>query len=228
MTSSVVTTSQETLDDKCERLQKEWLHAEFTCLSQGYEMVGEVDQVAGAVGPLYYGTVNIAGEPVEAMVDMGSSATILSFDLFKLIGKKANIPVSALSTPDVVLQSATHTCWGKSRPRIFFQWQEYDSPCLLRGSGSAESEACLLGTNVVPLGMMSPACGVEPRGGLKAAVRLVQEQRISSQKGALVEAQIGGAFLGPQSCLSQKMIGLKVWEWSSKTLWCALTMRARS
>ena len=104
MTSSVVTTSQEILDDKCERLQKEWVNAEFTHLSQGYNTVGEDDPVEGAVGPLYYGTVNISSEPVEALVDTGSSATILSFELFKQIGHKANVPASALSPPDVVLR----------------------------------------------------------------------------------------------------------------------------
>ena len=51
-------TSPETLDDKCERLQREWQKAELARLSQGYEAVGEVDQVAGAVVPLYYVTVS--------------------------------------------------------------------------------------------------------------------------------------------------------------------------
>ena len=48
------------------------------------------------VGPLYYCNESIVGESVEVVVDTGSSATILSFDLFKQIGKKAKIPVSAL------------------------------------------------------------------------------------------------------------------------------------
>ena len=55
----------------------------------------------------------------------------------------------------------------------------------------------MLRTNVVvPLGMMSPACGVEPRGRLKAAIRLVRGQRIPSQKGALVETRVVGSVPG--------------------------------
>ena len=46
----------------------------------------------------------IADEPVEAMVDSWPLATILLFKLFKRFGKKANIPVSVLSTHDVVLR----------------------------------------------------------------------------------------------------------------------------
>ena len=180
VTSSVVTTSQETLDDKCERLQKEWVDAEFTRLSQGYETVGEVDRVAGAVGPLYYYHVSIASEPVEAMVDTGSSATILLTELFKRIGKKANIPVSALSTLDVVLRDYNQRSipvGAKVELEFTFNGRSVVAPVYLWGSGSAESEACLLGINVVvPLEMMSPACGVEPRGGLQAAVRLFQGQ----------------------------------------------------
>ena len=47
-------------------------------------------------------TVEVAGQEVEAIVDTGLSATILSFELFKKIGKSANIPVTALSKPDIV------------------------------------------------------------------------------------------------------------------------------
>ena len=45
-----------------------------------------------------------------------------------------------------------------------FDGKSVTAPVHLQSSGSAESEACLLGTNIViPLGLMSPACGVEPR-----------------------------------------------------------------
>ena len=63
-----------------------------------------VDQVVGAVGPLCYATVEIARQTVDAMVDTGSSATILSFQLFKRIGNIAKIPTAALSKPDVILR----------------------------------------------------------------------------------------------------------------------------
>ncbi len=56
------------------------------------------------VGALYYCWVKIKGEPVDAMVDTGSGAMVLSFDVFKAIGAKANIPVSALSRPNVTVR----------------------------------------------------------------------------------------------------------------------------
>ena len=90
------TPSRETLENHCQRLRQEWFNAEFLLLSQGYEGKANVDKVAGAVGPLYYCTVNIAGEPVKAMVDTGSSATILSWEVFQAIGRKNKVPVSAL------------------------------------------------------------------------------------------------------------------------------------
>ena len=58
-----------------------------------------VDQLVGVVGPLCYATVEIAGQNVDAMVDTGSSATILTFELFKRMGKNATIPTTALSKP---------------------------------------------------------------------------------------------------------------------------------
>lgn len=63
--------------------------AEFACITSAYETKAAVDQIAGAVGPLCYATVEIAGESVEGMVDTGSSATVLSFELFTKISKKA-------------------------------------------------------------------------------------------------------------------------------------------
>ena len=128
-------------------------------MSQGYEAVGDIDQVAGAVGTLYYVTVSIAGKPVEAMVDTGASATILSFEQFKRISQKADIPVSALSAPDVVLRDYSQRpipVGAKVELELSFNSKSMVAPVYVRGSGSAESEACLLGTNVViPLGMMA-------------------------------------------------------------------------
>ena len=71
------------------------------------------------------------------------------------------------------------------------------APVYVRSAVSTESEVCLLGTNVViPLGMMTPGGGVEPREEQKATVGLVGAHRIPSQKGALVEAQIEGNIPG--------------------------------
>ena len=46
-------------------------------MSKGYKGAVSVVQAVGAVGPLCYTTVEVAGQEVEAMVDTQSTATIL-------------------------------------------------------------------------------------------------------------------------------------------------------
>lgn len=70
---------------------------------QCYGNPHEVSAVMGAVRPLYYATVNVAGSPVEAMVDSRSAAMILLFSLFRTVGKQAAIQSSVLQVPKVVL-----------------------------------------------------------------------------------------------------------------------------
>ena len=123
-------------------------------------MPRSVDAVSGSLGPLYYTTVNVAGVPIEAMVDPGSSATIMSFDLFKKIGHKAGIPKEALKPPDLMLRDYSRRPIPiGARVNVTFEWQgrSVEATVYLRSD---------IGTNVViPLGMMTPAPGVEPRGG---------------------------------------------------------------
>ncbi len=63
---------------------------------------GNVTTVTGALGLLYYASVTITGETVEALVDPGSSASIMSFETFQWIGPKAGIE---RQIPDVVLRN---------------------------------------------------------------------------------------------------------------------------
>lgn len=65
-------------DDRRQRLQCEWVEAEFSRLGAVYSPEGSVDMVSGALGPLFGANISIAGMPVEALVDPGSSATITS------------------------------------------------------------------------------------------------------------------------------------------------------
>ncbi len=58
-------------------------------MTQAYYPTREVDQVTGSLGPLYYAQVVVEGTPFDAMVDTGSSASIMSFDLFQKVGLKA-------------------------------------------------------------------------------------------------------------------------------------------
>ena len=94
----------ESLEERSHRLRNEWTETEFLRLAKSYQPSADVDAVSGSLGPLFYAKVNVAGTSVEAMVDPGSSATIMSFELFRKIGARAKIPVEALRRPDVVLR----------------------------------------------------------------------------------------------------------------------------
>ena len=72
-------------------------------MSQLYQSA-DVTTVTGAIGPLYYATVTVEGTAIRALVDPGSSATLMSFKLFQKIGKAARIPASALQKPDIMLR----------------------------------------------------------------------------------------------------------------------------
>ena len=62
-----------------------------------------MDVVEGALGPLFYSTVEITGTPVNTLVDSGLSGTIISFELFRTIGNRAGIPRVAMQKSMVTL-----------------------------------------------------------------------------------------------------------------------------
>ena len=61
--------------------------AEFSRLQQAYSDVNVASVHGGALGPLYYATISVSGSPVEALVDPGSLASIMSTELLKQIGR---------------------------------------------------------------------------------------------------------------------------------------------
>ena len=69
--------TQQSEDKTCEDLHQLWVEAEFSRMKRAFQ----VDNVTRAVGPLYYCEVEIAGQPVEALIDSGSSATVMTFSL---------------------------------------------------------------------------------------------------------------------------------------------------
>ena len=79
------------------------MDAEFNWLVTTYTPGIAVDTVNGAICPLFYATVAVAGTPMQALVDPGLSATIMSFEPFKTVGTKAVIPREALKEPEVTL-----------------------------------------------------------------------------------------------------------------------------
>ena len=48
--------------------------------------------------------VEIAVQPVEALIDSGSSATVMTFSLFKRIARDAQLSVDVLEKPYVILR----------------------------------------------------------------------------------------------------------------------------
>ena len=78
--------------------------AEWQRMNEDYRSLVGVDEVTGALSPLYFAKVTIEGTPVDGIIDPGSSATIISFDLFKKVGGKARIPSSTLEVPHVTLR----------------------------------------------------------------------------------------------------------------------------
>ena len=88
------------MDDQCRRLADQLAEAEYQRMNKSYSPSATVGAVTSSLGPLYYATVTVSGTPVEGMVDPGSSATIISFNLFRTIGQKAGIPKEALKPLD--------------------------------------------------------------------------------------------------------------------------------
>ena len=180
-------------------------------MSEDYCSSAGVDEVTGALGPLYFAKVTIEGTPVDDMIDPGSSATIISFDLFKKVGRKARIPSRALEVPHVTLRDYIQNPIPiGAQVNLTFRWGDktVTTPVYVRSDQAAKGEPCLLGTNVVmPFGLMVPSEGVEARGGQSASlpvapptittansaqVCLVGVQRVPSHR-ATVEPVIEGS-----------------------------------
>ena len=189
---------------------------------KGYDASVVVDQVVGAVGPLCYATVEIVGQTVDAMVDTGSSATILSFELFKRIWKNAKIPTSALSKPDVILRDYNkRPVLVGAKVDLTFRVKERSvtAPVYIKSSGSNEAETCLLGTNVIfALGLMQPAeevCKKNDGHPTSGTVSLVRGKRIPARMGSYLDGHVKGQFkedtlllFEPSQCLSDE-VGLE-------------------
>ena len=192
-----VTDGEESLDDQCRRLADQLAEAEYQRMSKSYSSSAAVDAVTGSLGPLYYATITISGSPVEGMVDPGSSATIMSFNLFRTIGQTAGIPKEALKPLDSGL--VLHDYSQRPIPigacvEMTFEWggKSVTSTVFLRSDLGVGGEPCLLGTNVViPLGLMVPGPGVEPRGGDRSpTVCFVQPKRVPGGAAVFIKAKL--------------------------------------
>ena len=103
---------------------------------------------------------------------------IHSFQLFKQIGKQAKIPSSALRKPDHPLHHYSQRLVPigvQVDLTLLWQGKTVKFPVYVRNDECGSGEQCLLGTNVViPLGLMTPTPGVEPKGqeSLEQAARI--------------------------------------------------------
>ena len=165
-----------------------------------------VNTISGSVGPLYYCTVKIEGEPTRAMVDRRSSMTILNFSTFRELGKRARIPPSALKPPDMPLREYSQRpipVGAMVELEIEFGGRRVTTPVYLQSLQSEVAggeETCLLGTYVInPLGLISTAPGVEAVGEqsgqdelrpLSAKVCLVNVERVPGRCKAFLPAKV--------------------------------------
>ena len=198
------TESQESNDERCQRLYDQWAESELARLQRAID----VDQVTGAVGPLYYCQISVFGQPVKALVDSGSSATVMPFDLYRGIAKKAGIASDALTKPDVILRDYNRRpirIGAKVTMKLEFGDKSISTPVYLRSGEGSNDDVCLLGTNaLVPLGIMTLATEVQLAGGDKdspsqhavdsttsyAAVRVTRTKHVPSQCGVVLKVSV--------------------------------------
>ena len=99
----------------------------------------------------------MAGVPVKGLIDTGSGATIISFEMFKKIGKTANIPSSSLYPVDLILRDYNRNPISLgARIDMEISWREKSMtvPVHIRSASDPDGEPCLLGNNVaIPSGL---------------------------------------------------------------------------
>ena len=78
------------------------------------------------------------------MVDPGSSAIIMSFDLFKKIGNKGGVPIEALKPPDLVLRDYSQRPIAKVNVRLKWQRKSLEATVYLRSDLGGGGKSCLL------------------------------------------------------------------------------------
>ena len=119
-----------------------------------------MDNVTRAVGPLYYCEVEIAGQPVEALIDSGSSATAMTFSLFQRIARDAQLSVDVLENPDVILRDYNQhplRIGAFTKLEVMYKARRVLAPIYINvDSDNRLTESCILGTNLLfSLGILS-------------------------------------------------------------------------
>ena len=158
--------------------------------------------MTGSLGPTYYASIEVEGTRVNAMVDPGSSATIISYEKFTEIGRRAGIPTNQLMVPDAALRDYNQQIIPVgAKVELTFRWKDkvVTTPVFVR-SQHCPGETCLLGTNVVVLlGLMVPDPDMEVREGCTggkrmstARVCLVEATRVPGRSGVRIRGRVQG------------------------------------
>ena len=163
--------TQQSEDKTCEDLHQLWVEAEFSRMKRAFQ----VDNVTGSVGPLYYCEVEIAEQPVEALIDSGSSATVMTFSLLQRIARDAQLSVDVLEKPDVILRDYNQhplKIGAFAKFEVMYKGKRVLAPIYINvDSENRPTESCILGTNLLfSLGILSISEDVKIRGGNKEAV----------------------------------------------------------
>ena len=229
ISAPVPTNAQQQHQTRRDQLWKELTTLEFQHLTDTYGGTNNVSADPSPIGPLYYAKVDIEGSPVEALVDPESAATLISFDLFKQIGRKANIPPSVLSKPSITLRDynqSTIPIGASVDLTISFNGKKVTVPVHIC-SPNSQVESCLLGTNVViPLHLMVPTTGVQPKSNnsisglnslITATVHLVHATRLPGRSGTVIEVRASQVI--HNFYLNQEMTSCSPWVLLYRAAW---------
>ena len=203
--------TQQSEDKMCEDLHQLWVEAAFSRMKRAFQ----VDNVTGSVGPLYYCEVKIAGQPVEALINSGSSTTVMTFRLLQRNARDAQLSVDVLEKPDVILRNYNQhplRIEAFTKLEVTYKGKRVLAPIYI-DSENKPTESCKLGTNLLlSLGILSVSKDVKIRGGYKEAVlagpreattssvKLVKSKQIPARSGVVlrltVDAMVepGGTF----------------------------------
>ena len=168
-TSNTITGQTQQSEDKtCEYFHQLWVEAEFSRMKR----VFQVDNVTGSVGLLYYCEVELAGQLVEALINSGSSATVMMFSLFQRIARDAQLLVDVLEKPDVILRDYNQhplRIGAFAKLEVMYKGKRVLAPIYINiDSENRPTESCILGTNLLfSLGILSISENVKIRGGDK-------------------------------------------------------------
>ena len=103
-------------------------------------------------GYSHYCDIEVAGQPVEALIDSGSSATVLTFSLYNRISRDAKLSVDVLEKPDVILRyynQHTLQIGAVAKQEVAYKGKKVLTPVYINvDSEHKPTESCIVGANL--------------------------------------------------------------------------------